>query len=75
MNPSTPQRILVVTPTLGESHLLAESIEHVAALRVPIIHVLSAPESKVLTLRKRYPWTVVVADQGKAAGSVHLKCC
>ena len=61
-------RILVVTPTLGESPHLDEAVGRVAALRVPVLHVISAPAAKVRGLKERFPWTRVVPDAGRPAG-------
>lgn len=63
-NPS----ILVVTPTLGDSPFLEETVASVAAQPAPIQHVLSTPETKVEELRDRFPQVEVCADQGKAGG-------
>ncbi len=61
-------RILVVTPTLGESRHLDQAVEGVAALRVPILHVISAPLEKVRMLQDRFPSTRIVADAGRDGG-------
>jgi Glycosyl transferase family group 2 len=66
MSGATP--ILVVTPTLGECVHLGETVERVAALGIPVIHVLSAPAARVAALQERYPGTKAVADRGKAEG-------
>lgn len=60
--------ILVVTPTLGVSPHLSQTIERVAALRSPILHVISAPWERVGLLQDRFPRTRVIADAGRAAG-------
>jgi hypothetical protein len=61
-------RILVVTPTLGESPHLDQTVEGVAALSASILHVISTPLEKVRVLQARFPATRVVADAGKAEG-------
>jgi hypothetical protein len=60
--------ILVVTPTLGVCVHLGETVDRVAALGVPLVHVLSAPAGRVAMLQERYPATKAVADRGKGAG-------
>ncbi|HEY0946097.1 MAG TPA: hypothetical protein VGD81_12550 [Opitutaceae bacterium] len=62
------QPILIVTPTLGESLYLNQTVACVAALPLPVIHVLSVPARKVETLQARYPHARVVPDAGKAGG-------
>ncbi len=59
-------RILVVTPTLGESDFLDLTMESVAAQPLDILHVLSVPAPKVAALAARYPHARVVPDAGKA---------
>ncbi len=60
--------ILVVTPTLGESPYLDESVGRVAALATGTLHVLSAPAERVQALRARYPRVRVVPDSGRSGG-------
>ena len=52
----------------GESVHLDQAVASVAALNVPILHIISAPKEKVRPLQARFPWTRVVADAGKSAG-------
>ncbi|HEY8932488.1 MAG TPA: glycosyltransferase family 2 protein [Rariglobus sp.] len=61
-------RILIVTPTLGESVFLDQTMASVEALPLDIAHVLSVPAAKVAALSARYPRAIVVADAGKAGG-------
>jgi hypothetical protein len=61
-------RILVVTPTLGESPHLDQAVERVGALAAPVLHVLAAPAERVRPLQARFPTARVVADAGRAAG-------
>jgi hypothetical protein len=61
-------RILVVTPTLGESPHLDQAVARVAALAAPVLHVISAPAEKLRELQGRFPRTRVVADGGRPAG-------
>lgn len=62
----TKPRILVVTPTLGESDFLDRTMESVASQPLEILHVLSVPAPKVAALAARYPHARVVPDAGKA---------
>jgi hypothetical protein len=65
---SGQQRLLVVTPTLGVSSYLEETVRGVTSLKIPFLHVLSCPQSAVAELQKRFPHASVVADAGKEAG-------
>ncbi len=62
---SESNRILVITPTLGESEYLDETIASVVKLPVPTLHVISTPQARVAALQARYPWTKVVEDAGR----------
>ncbi len=62
------RRILVVTPTLGESEFLDETIGSVAAQLLDILHVISAPAEKQQALQVRFPHARVVPDGGKSGG-------
>ena len=57
-------KILVVTPTLGESPWLAETVASVAALPLACAHVLVAPADAVPALAARFPRATVVAEPG-----------
>jgi GT2 family glycosyltransferase len=57
-----------VTPTLGDSPFLAETVASVAAQSAVITHVLVAPEAKVTALRARFPHVRVCRDAGKEGG-------
>ena len=57
-------RVLVVTPTLGESRWLEETVASVAAWSPNCTHVLVAPAPAVDRLRKKFPRAVVVAEPG-----------
>jgi Ca2+-binding RTX toxin-like protein len=57
-------KLLVVTPTLGESPWLEETISSVAAVAGAPEHVLVAPADKVAALARRYPRVAVVAEPG-----------
>lgn len=65
---NTPPLILVVTPTLGVSEYLEETVASVATQSVPLLHVLVAPRPMVPALQARYRRTVVLADAGRAGG-------
>lgn len=57
-------RLLVVTPTLGSSPWLAETVASVASLSLVRRHVLVAPAAVVDALRARFPTTTVLAEPG-----------
>lgn len=57
-------RLLVLTPTLGASPWLAATVESVAALPLPVRHVLVAPANTVTDLRARFPHAGIVAEEG-----------
>lgn len=63
--------VLVITPTLGRSPWLAETVADVAALRasVPLRHVLVAPADLVGELQRRWPEVGVRAES--AGGGVY----
>lgn len=65
---ATMPTLLVVTPTLGESRFLDQTVAAVAALPLSIRHVLAAPSHLVAQLQARYPGTQVVADAGREGG-------
>jgi len=57
-------KILVITPTLGESPWLAETVASVAALALDGEHVLVAPAAAVPGLAVRFPGVTVTAEPG-----------
>jgi GT2 family glycosyltransferase len=57
-------KILVVTPTLGDSPWLAETVASVQALALDGEHVLVAPAAAGAGLAARFPGTTVVAEPG-----------
>lgn len=59
-------RILIVTPTLGDSPFLDATVESVLSQRLDILHVLSVPAARVAAMSERYPHARVVADAGRA---------
>jgi len=60
--------LLVVTPTLGETPLLEQTVASVAAQPLPLLHVLAVPLRRVAALQARYPHTTVVPDAGRGGG-------
>ncbi len=67
-HPLDDKRILVVTPTLGDSPFLAETVASLAAQRVRILHVIAVPAAKVSQVQARFPHAHVCADAGRAGG-------
>jgi len=67
MSARTP-RLLVVTPTLGKSPWLDETVDSVVAQSLEVVHVLAVPAGKRETLQARFPHTHVVADAGEPGG-------
>src|SRR5215210_3995513 len=63
-------KLLVVTPTLGDSPFLAESVRAVSGLasEINLIHRLVCPEPVIPRLSAAYPHCIVVADAGRAGG-------
>jgi len=61
-------RVLVVTPTLGTSPWLAETVASVAAVRRELTHVLVTPSAGVAALQARFPRLQVVAEPEPASG-------
>jgi hypothetical protein len=59
-------RLLVVTPTLGDSPYLDATVASVRALPFPVIHLLAVPGPRVGELQQRYPHARVVPDAGRA---------
>lgn len=57
-------QLLVVTPTLGRSPWLDETVASVAGLAFPCAHVLVAPAGVVAELAVRFPRVRVVAEPG-----------
>ncbi len=57
-------RLLVVTPTLGESPWLAETVVSVATHAPGAAHMLVAPAGAVAALAAKFPRTTIVAEPG-----------
>ena len=62
------RRILVVTPTLGDSVFLDKTMNSVGTQLLDILHVISAPAEKQQALKLRFPRARVVPDAGKSGG-------
>lgn len=65
---NAPGRFLILTPTLGDTPLLAETMASVACLGLDVLHILSVPAARVDDLAARYPQCRVVPDAGKTGG-------
>lgn len=63
-----PQPLLVLTPTLGESADLAETVRSVEAVALSVLHVLVCPESRADDLRERFPRCRTVTELSTARG-------
>jgi hypothetical protein len=61
-------KVLVVTPTLGQSPHLGETVGGIFRLGLPILHVFSAPASRLQALRTRFRGSEAVADAGRVGG-------
>lgn len=61
-------RLLIVTPTLGESEYLDEAMASTLSPAHDTLHVLSCPEPQVAALAERFPHCKVVPDAGRAGG-------
>jgi hypothetical protein len=57
-------RLLVITPTLGQSPHLEGTVECIDRLDLSVQHIISCPRAKVAELRARFPRSHVVADGG-----------
>lgn len=72
-------KILIITPTLGESPWLDATVASVAALPAAHEHVLVAPTGVVADLARRYPGTTVIPEAAGGmyaainAGLIHAK--
>ena len=61
-------RLLILTPTLGTSEYLDESVRAVQALGLRVRHILVCPENRRSELAARFPACETVADAGKSGG-------
>jgi GT2 family glycosyltransferase len=62
------QCLLVVTPTLGDSPFLDQTVASIEAQPLHIRHVISTPGRRVAELAARYPHALVVPDAGRLGG-------
>ena len=58
----------IITPTLGRSPFLAETINCLKVPELRIKHVISCPRDCVKVLQERFPGSIVVEDQGSQGG-------
>ena len=58
-------RVLVVTPTLGESPFLGRTMDSILGQPLEIQPMISAPAAKIIPLSKRFPMARVVPDAGQ----------
>ncbi len=63
-----PATLLLLTPTLGRSPYLDETIASVDGLGLPTRHLLVCPADRVEELSARFPGKTVVPDAGPAGG-------
>src|SRR5262249_39963819 len=61
-------RLLVVTPTLGASPWLDETVASVTKLPLHVTHILAAPAARHAALTARFPQAEIVRDAGKPGG-------
>jgi GT2 family glycosyltransferase len=62
------QRLLVITPTLGDSPFLDETVASVRRLGLAISHVLCCPAERIGALRARFPGCRITSDAGRLGG-------
>lgn len=61
-------QLLILTPTLGTSPYLEETVRSVRACRANVRHILVGPAGRLGELQARFPECEVTADQGRAGG-------
>ena len=61
-------RLLIVTPTLGRSGFLDDTVSCISHLDARVQHVISCPKDRVNALKDRFPASRVVEDQGQQGG-------
>ncbi len=69
--PSSPivkRRLLILTPTLGTSPYLDETVGSIDRLDWPLDHVLVCPADRIAELAARFPGRRIVADAGRDGG-------
>lgn len=60
--------LLIITPTLGRSRFLDETVKSTRIPGVRVQHVISCPRDRVNALKERFPTSQVVEDLGREAG-------
>jgi hypothetical protein len=60
--------LLIVTPTLGRSRFLDETVNSTKLSGMRVQHVISCPKDSIRALERRFPYARVVADQGSQGG-------
>lgn len=62
--------LLVITPTLGESPFLAQTVASVAAVaaRIPLRHLIVCPADRAETLADRFPKVNVLTEEQRGGG-------
>jgi GT2 family glycosyltransferase len=61
-------KVLIVTPTLGTSRFLPETVASIEQFRSVVDHVLVAPEGKVEVLKQEYTKSIVIAEPSSPNG-------
>jgi glycosyltransferase involved in cell wall biosynthesis len=66
---NTLPKLLIVTPTLGASPFLADTVAAVRGITgVDLQYLLVCPQAQIERLQREYPDCAIVADQGRAGG-------
>ena len=60
--------LLIVTPTLGRSRFLDDTVSCIRQLDARVQHVISCPKDRVELLTDRFPASRVVEDRGREGG-------
>ena len=66
--PAMKRRLLILTPTLGTSPYLDETVRSIDQLDWPVDHVLVCPAHRITELAARFPGRRIVADAGRGGG-------
>ncbi|HEY5704448.1 MAG TPA: hypothetical protein VIS96_02625 [Terrimicrobiaceae bacterium] len=61
-------RLLIITPTLGQSPHLDDAVECINRLDISVHHIISCPHARMSDLKTRFPQSRVVCDRGERAG-------
>ncbi len=67
-SPLVKRPLLILTPTLGTSPYLDETVRSIDQIPWPIHHVLVCPADRVMELTQRFPNRRVVEDAGREGG-------